>query len=70
MDNYKFNSIVNRATVLVFWTPALPWAWAKLAEPLKVLPIAFQQLFSGEKTVASRLLPFGLLILLASVNVF
>ncbi len=70
-ENYKrFNSIVNLATFVGFFTPFVPWAWHEIAEPIKLTPIAFKQVFYEHRPISSLLLPFGILIFLVIVNIF
>ncbi len=69
-ENYeRFNSIVNRATFVGFYTPFVSWAWYKIAEPIKLTPIAFKQVIHGDRTISSLLLPFELIISLVLVNI-
>ena len=66
----RFNSIVNRAIFIGFWIPFIPWAWHKVAEPTKFVPIAYRQVIHGDRTLSSLLLPFGLMICLLLSTIF
>jgi hypothetical protein len=69
-ENKKLNSIVNRASMIGAWTPFIPWAWFNMAKPLKLTPIAFNQLISGNRSIHSLLTPFILLMSLVSLTIF
>ena len=66
----RFNSIVNRAILVGFWTPSISWAWHKIAEPMELAPIAYRQVIHGDRTISSLLLPSGLIIYFLLLNIF
>jgi hypothetical protein len=69
-NHERFNSIVNRSSLLGFYTPFVPWTWHEIAEPIKLIPIAVSQFIHGDRSISSLLFPLGLLTGLFFVNIF
>lgn len=69
-SDQRFTSIVNRSSFLGFYIPFVSWAWHKIAEPIKLTPIAFNQVIHGDRSISSLLLPFGLIVYLLFINIF
>jgi hypothetical protein len=69
-NHERSTSIVNRASFIGFYTPFVPWAWHNIAEPIKLTPIAFNQVIHGDRSISSLLLLLGLITYLFLINIF
>lgn len=66
----RFIAIVNLATSIGFGTPLIPWAWHKLAEPIKLTPIVYKQLIHGDRPLSSLILPSEIMIIVVLVTIY